>query len=407
MSKKELQETGHTNHSKNVIRLGWVSFLTDVSSEMLYAITPLFLTTILGASMSILGLIEGIAEGTASVLKGVSGWHSDRIRKRKIFIFGGYGLSALAKPLLALAMGWPAVLFARFIDRFGKGLRTTARDALIADSIGPERRGWAFGLHRAMDTLGAFVGVSLSLLLLYMLSNQGSQESAFRLLYWIAFIPGVLGVMMILWVKEIPPRKKEQTRRTQTQQAVSLRFGKRYYSILTVFSVFALANSSDTFLLLRAKNLGFSVVAVILVYLCYNASYSLLSYPIGKLADRIPKERLLWIGFLVYAAVYLGFAVCGANWLVWLLFAFYGVYIALTEGVSKALISNLVGSEVRGTALGLFNMVTGVLALLASVIAGLLWDSISPSAPFYFGAALAVVAAVGFLFIPAHHPEGG
>ena len=389
-----MNEIDKPNLFRNVVRLGWVSALTDISSEMLYAITPLFLTTVLGASASILGLIEGIAEGTASVLKGVSGWHSDRIRKRKIFVFGGYSFSALAKPLIALAAGWPLVLVARFLDRFGKGVRTTARDALIADSCPPEKRGRAFGLHRAMDTAGALTGVAISLALLMMLKTSQPEGEAMRLLYWIAFLPALIGVLLILWVREVKPKFTDSTARKQ----VNLNFGKRYYTVLALFSLFTLGCSSDAFLLLRARGAGWSAEAVIGAYLLYNASFSLFAYPFGKLADRWPKERLLGLGFLVYALVYLGFAALPSPLLVWPLFLVYGIYIALTEGVSKALISNLIPSEVRGTALGLFYMVTGLLAVAASVIAGILWDRISPAAPFYFGAALALLAAVGFLF---------
>jgi MFS family permease len=376
---------------KNVIRLGWVSGLTDVSSEMLYAVTPLFLTQVLKASMSTLGLIEGLAEGTASVLKGLSGWHSDRLRRRKAYVLAGYSLSALAKPLIALAVGWPAVLFARVMDRFGKGVRTTARDALIADSTPPEMHGRAFGLHRAMDTGGALVGVAISLLLLWLLKTREPEASAFRLLYWLAFLPALAGVLLIFWVREIKPQPAAHPRR-----ALDLHFGARFYAVLALFSVFTLGLSSDAFLLLRAKQVGWSAEAVIGAYLCYNASYALLSYPVGRIADRMRKETLLACGLLVYAFVYFGFAVLPSPWLVWPLFLIYGVYIALTEGVSKALISNLVPSASRGTALGLFYMVTGLLAVLASVAAGWLWDHVSIAAPFYLGAAMALLGALGF-----------
>jgi MFS family permease len=377
----------------NVVRLGWVSALTDVSSEMLYAVTPLFLTQVLRATMSQLGLIEGIAEGTASVLKGISGWHSDKIRKRKIFVLAGYALSTFAKPLIAIATGWPAVLAARFMDRFGKGVRTTARDALIADSCPPQERGRAFGLHRAMDTAGALVGVAISLVLLLLLQTHESDDSIFRLLYWLAFIPGVFSVFLILGVREIPPRAVKAA----DKRKLNLAFGRDYYIVLILFSVFTLGCSSDAFLLMRTREAGWSAVAVIAAYLCYNASYALLSYPVGKRADRVSKQRLLGVGFVIYALVYCGFAALPGKWAVWPLFLVYGVYIALTEGVSKALISNLVASEVRGTALGLFYMVTGLLAVAASIIAGLLWDRISPAAPFYFGAVLALIAGIGFL----------
>jgi len=379
---------------RNVIRLGWVSMLTDVSSEMLYAITPLFITQVLKASVGVVGLIEGVAEGTASILKGLSGWQSDRIRKRKVFIFTGYSLAAVAKPLIALATGWPLVLLARFVDRFGKGVRTTARDALIADSTVPEERGRAFGLHRAMDTAGALVGVAISLGLLIILKGSETESSAFRQLYWMAFIPAVIGVMLIFSVKEIPPEIKDGH---LAKPKLNLRFGREYYVTLALFSVFTLGNSSDVFLLLKAKNAGWAAEAVIAAYLCYNASYSLLSYPIGKRADRMSKGRLLGYGMLVFALVYVGFAWLPSAWMIWPLFLIYGLYIALTEGVSKALIANLVASDVRGTALGLFYMVTGVLAVAASVAAGLLWDHVSTAAPFYLGAVMAAMAGVGFL----------
>ncbi|MBU0507984.1 MFS transporter [bacterium] len=389
-------ENKKSNLFGNVVRLGWVSALTDVSSEMLYAVTPLFLTTVLGASASILGLIEGIAEGTASVLKGVSGWHSDRIRKRRIFVFGGYSLSAIAKPLIAVAAGWPLVLIARFLDRFGKGVRTTARDALIADSCPPEKRGRAFGLHRAMDTAGALVGVGISLVLLLWLKSSQPEANAMRMLYWIAFLPAVIGVLLILWVREIKPKPADITRPKRT---IDLRFGKHYYVVLILFSLFTLGCSSDAFLILRARHAGWSAELVIGAYLLYNASYSFLSYPFGRLSDRLPKERLLGLGMLVYAGVYFGFGWLPTAWAIWPLFLVYGVYIALTEGVSKALISNLVPSEVRGTALGLFYMVTGILSVAASILAGVLWDQVSPAAPFYFGALMALAAAVGFFFL--------
>jgi MFS family permease len=387
------------NLFQNVIRLGWVSALTDVSSEMLYAVTPLFLTIVLGATPSIVGLIEGIAEGTASVLKGISGWHSDKIRKRKIFIIAGYSLSALAKPLTAFAAGWPLVLLARFFDRFGKGVRTTARDALIADSAGPAERGRAFGLHRAMDTAGAIVGVTISLILLMMLRTQDNEGSTYRLLYWLAFIPAVIGVLFIFSVREVMPKQPPKA----VSKPKGLHYGKEYYGVLGLFAVFTLGNSSDVFLLLRAKNAGLSAEAVIAAYLCYNGTYSLLSYPLGKFSDRISKQLLLAFGLLIFALVYVGFAFLPAVWMIWPLFLIYGIYIALTEGVSKALIANLVGSEVRGTALGVFYMVTGLLTVLASVIAGILWDRVSVAAPFLFGAGLAFLAAIGFFLWQVVH----
>jgi len=392
MMKDPTNATPGAGFFRNVVRLGWVSLLTDVSSEMLYAITPLFITQVLGASVGIVGLIEGIAEGTASVLKGISGWQSDRIRKRKAFVFYGYSLSAIAKPLIGMATGWPMVLVARFLDRFGKGVRTSARDALIADSTRPEERGRAYGLHRAMDTAGALVGVAISLVLLLLLKGHETETSAFRQLYWLAFIPAVGGVLLIFTVKEMPFKRKEGG----GNRKFDLHFGKEFYATLGLYSLFTLGNSSDVFLLLRAENAGWAAEAVIGAYLLYNASYSLLSYPIGRRADRMSKGTLLGCGLLVFALVYVGFAWLPSPWLIWPLFLVYGVYMALTDGVSKALIANLAGAEVRGTALGLFYMISGLLMVASSILAGYLWDHVSSAAPFYLGAAAALAAGVGF-----------
>lgn len=378
---------------KNVIKLGWVSGLTDISSEMLYAITPIFLTEVLKASVATVGWIEGIAEGTASVLKGLSGWYSDRIRKRKPFVFAGYSLSALAKPLIAVAGGWPLVLVARFFDRFGKGIRTSPRDALIAASSADHERGRAFGLHRAMDTFGALVGVAISLGLLMILKTTQTDANALRLLYWAAFIPAVMGVLLITRVEEVAvPVSAVPVRR-----AVDLRFGRRFYGVLGLFGIMSLGLSSDAFLLLRTKEAGWSTEAMIGAYLCYNASYAVLSYPLGKRADKMRKEVLLGLGLLVYAFVYFGFAVLPSVWLIWPLFLLYGLYSALTDGVSKALISNVVAQERLASAMGLFHMVTGLLTVVASVVAGWMWVHVSVAAPFYLGAVLATIGGVGFL----------
>jgi MFS family permease len=377
---------------KNVIRLGWVSGLTDVSSEMLYAITPIFLTEVLKASVATVGWIEGIAEGTASILKGLSGWYSDRIRKRKPFVLVGYSLSAVAKPLIAVAAGWPLVLIARFFDRFGKGIRTSPRDALIAASSAGHERGRAFGLHRAMDTTGALVGVAISLGLLMLLRTTQSEPTSIRMLYWIAFIPALAGVLMIARVEEVAVPISATPRRT-----VDLRFGKRFYGVLGLFAVMSLGLSSDAFLLLRTREAGWSTEAMIGAYLCYNASFAVLSYPIGRRSDRMSKEILLGIGLLVYAAVYLGFAVLPSPWLVWPLFILYGLYSALTDGVSKALISNVISQDRLASAMGLFHMITGFMTVIASVVAGWMWDQISVAAPFYLGAILAAIGGIGFL----------
>ncbi len=376
--------------SPDVKRLGWVSFFTDVSSEMLYAVTPLFLTIVLGASASIVGLIEGIAEGVASVLKGVSGWYSDRIRKRKRFILAGYGLSAVSKPLIALAIGWPLVLFARVLDRFGKGLRGSARDALIADLTPPEIRGRAFGLHRALDTAGALSGVAISLVLLQSLGT--ADQSGLRSLYWIAFIPALLGVLLIFQVREA----RREVPAGAGEPAVRVKLGKRYWGIVIIAAIGYLGFSSDAFLILKSKHVGLTTSQVLLAYLGFNACYSLSAYPIGRRADRASKEFLLAVGLLIYSIVYLGFALLREPWVVFPLFILYGLFAALTEGVLRALISNVVDKHVRATALGVFGMITGVIVFLASLVAGWLWDNVSTSAPFFVGSFFGLLSATGF-----------
>lgn len=385
--------------SPDVKRLGWVSFFTDVSSEMLYAVTPLFLTMVLGASASVVGLIEGAAEGVASILKGVSGWYSDRIQKRKRFILVGYGLSAVSKPLIALAIGWPLVLFARVLDRFGKGLRGSARDALIADLTPPEIRGRAFGLHRALDTAGALSGVAISLVLLQSLGT--ADQSGLRSLYWIAFIPALLGVLLILQIREtrreVPARAGEP--------AACVKFGKRYWGIVIIAAIGYLGFSSDAFLILKSKNIGLTTSQVLLAYLGFNACYSLFAYPIGRRADRVSKEFLLAAGLLIYSFVYLGFALLREPWVVFPLFILYGLFAALTEGVFRALISNVVDKHVRATALGVFGMITGVIVFLASMMAGWLWDNVSTSAPFFVGSFFGLLSAIGFFALAMNRSE--
>lgn len=374
----------------DVKRLGWVSFFTDVSSEMLYAITPIFLTTVLGASASVVGVIEGIAEATANVLKGLSGWYSDRIRNRKRFIFAGYLLSAIAKPLIAIAGSWLFVLFARFLDRFGKGVRGSARDALIADVTPKEQRGRAFGLHRAMDTAGALIGVVISFVILQSLGDTGKQQILLRNLYWIAFIPALLGVGFIFFVRE---SRAENTAKSAHR---GKKFGKQYWLIVAIAGVAYLGFSSDAFLILKAKDIGLTLPQVLLAYIAFNAVYSLVAYPVGKISDKMRMETLLALGLLIYGGVYLGMAAVETRALVFVLFICYGLYAALTDGVVRALIANVVAPDVKGTALGLFSMLTGLLALIASLLAGWMWDNVSSDAPFLLGAVMSLLAAAGF-----------
>ncbi len=402
---------------KNVFILGLVSFFTDISSEMLYPIIPIFLTAVLHAPMSVVGLIEGIAESTASILKVVSGWLSDKSGKRKPFVIYGYGLSTVAKPLLAFAATWHFVLTARFLDRFGKGLRSSARDALIADSTEAQYRGKAFGFHRALDTVGAVLGPLIALVLLYYLDRATRDIGAsYRIIFLIAFIPALISVLLLLFfVTEKAGKIKDDLKFRLSD------FSRDFKIFLLISVVFAVGNSSNAFLILRANNIfesfggvpsiitttfsSIAVVAVvILTYVVYNITYSLFSMPAGMLSDRIGRRNVMIGGFLIFSVVYLGFALANAGYLVWILFAIYGFYIAMTDGVSKAYAVDLVPADKRGTAIGLYYTATGLMALASSIIAGLLWDLAGASAPFLFGSATALIAAVMLLvMLPARN----
>ncbi len=371
---------------RNVFILGIVSFFTDISSEAVYPLVPMFLTTTLNAPLAVVGAIEGLAESTASALRWPSGWLSDRLGRRKPFVVLGYGLAAVAKPLLALAFHWPVVLFARFVDRFGKGLRTAPRDALVAQWTERGERGRAFGFHRAVDTAGAVLGPLGALALLAALGEN------FRLIFVLAFIPAALGMVLLRLVGERPPQPKAALAQPQ---GGGMRFGRAYYAFLVVSLVFALGNSSDAFLILRSRDLGLGVSEAVLAYVAYNASYSLLAMPAGIASDRLGRRKVIGLGFAVFAAVYLGFAVIDAGAYVWLLFPVYGVYMALTEGVGRALIADLVPSEsALGGALGLYQGGVGLMALLSSIMAGFLWDHVDASAPFFLGGSTAALALV-------------
>ncbi len=372
-----------------VFILGIVSFLTDVSSEMVYPLVPLFLTSVLGAPLTAVGLIEGLAEGGASLFKTVGGWASDRMRMRRPLVMAGYALSAAAKPLLAAAYVWPVALLVRFGDRAGKGVRTAPRDALVAEVTPPKQRGRAFGFHRAADTLGAVVGPAVALGLLALFSDN------FRLIFILAFIPAVAGVALVSLVRERPPPPAAAGATTSTWRGL----GAGFYVFLGVSLVFALGNSSDVFLLLRAKDVGLSNSEVILSYMLFNLVYAVVAMPAGIASDRLGRRNVIGVGFAVFAAVYVGFGLAGGEAVIWPLFAVYGLHMALTEGVGRAFVADFVPSERRATALGLYQGAMGAMILLSSVIAGALWDIVDPAAPFFLGAATALLALVALVIL--------
>jgi len=392
--------------TRNVVALGIVSLLTDVSSEMLVYVIPLFLANVLLASPSIIGIIEGTAESMASLLKLASGAISDRIRRRRLLVGIGYGSSVLSKALYFIASAWPLVLVARLGDRIGKGIRTAPRDALIVDSTPPEARGVAFGLHRAMDTAGAVVGVAVAALIVS--TSQGGAvvlgADTFRLLVAVALVPGVLAVLaIVVGVRDVPagasPAPKPSGRGDARSSPILTRrswrrFPAAFWMFVLAGGLFALGNSSDAFLSLRSQQLGLDVRVLLLVIVGFNVANALVSWPIGALSDRIGRRPLVALAWTIYAVAYAGFAVAGSAAWVGLLWLLYGTYYGVNEAVGRALVADLAPADLRATGYGIVNTVVGLLVLPASIVAGLLWDRIAPSAPFWFGAACAAAALV-------------
>jgi MFS family permease len=391
---------------RNVWVVTITSFLTDVSSEMLFNLLPIFLFNVLGARTSLIGVIEGVAESTASLLKLISGWLSDRLQKRKALAVFGYALSTAAKPLLYLADSWLWVLGMRFADRTGKGLRTAPRDALVADSIDEAHRGLAFGLHRAGDTGGAVVGILVALVVVMVTQGGGMLErSTFQRIVLLSLIPAGLAVFVLAFgAHDVPPPEKLTAPAESGEYGNAgldlRRRGGGFLTFLVIIVLFTLGNSSDAFLILRAEQAGLSVVGILGMMLTFNLVYALLSGPSGALSDRIGRKTLLVVGWSVYAAVYLGFAAANAGWQTWALMAVYGVYYGVSEGVARAFVADLVPAAQRGSAYGAYHAAVGLTALPASLIAGILWQGVGewqgygPSAPFLFGAAMALLAVV-------------
>jgi MFS family permease len=380
----------------NVFFLGIVSLLTDVSSEMIFTLVPLFLCNVLGAATTIVGLVGGVSESTDAILRIFSGWFSDRVRKRKLLAVLGYSLSTIAKPFMYLATSWGSVLAIRFGDRLGKGIRTSPRDALIADSVAAGERGRGFGLHRAMDTSGAVLGLALTAVIIYLVQGEGLELNlkTYQWLVLVGIVPAVLAVLALLFFVH---EKKPSPAARQLPQIKLAGFSPRFKLFLVIMAVFTLGNSSDFFVILRAQNLGTSVIYVVLMLVLFNLTYAVTALPAGVLSDRLGRRRLIAAGWFIYALVYLGFALASEPWQVWLLFAAYGVYYGMVEGVARAFVADLVPAEKRGTAYGLYHGVVGLTLLPASLIAGWLWDAVNPAAPFYFGATLAFLGMVGIM----------
>jgi MFS family permease len=375
--------------SRNVRVLGLVSFLTDASSEMLYPIVPLYLTEILLAPMGAVGLIEGVAEATANLLKGVSGRLADRSLKRMPFVFAGYGLAAVAKPLLALVTTWPGVLAVRVVDRTGKGLRGPARDAVIVESTPPGSRGAAFGWHRSMDTFGAVLGPLVGLGLLRWSGLE------YRQLFWVAAIPAALGVLCLFAIREPEPPRTDAERPPATDDvALPMR---RFLLVIALFSV---GNSSNAFLLLRTRDLGWSATGVILLYVSFNLAYAFVAAPAGRLSDRYGRRKVLAAGLVVSTLVYAGFALADSRLWAAVLLPLYGAYAGAFGGAGRAFVADLAPPDRVAGALGTYQMVTGFGVLVASIAAGMLWTAYGPAAPFVLGAATSALAAVALIGVP-------
>jgi MFS family permease len=413
--------------SRNVVALGLVSLFTDISSEMLVYVIPLYLANVLLAPAAVIGLIEGVAESTASVLKLISGSLSDRLSRRRLLVGIGYSTSVVAKVLYLVAVAWPVVLLGRVGDRFGKGIRTSPRDALIADSTAPEYHGAAYGLHRAMDTTGAFAGVLVAAAVIWLVEGGATQLTgdAFRILVLLALIPGILAIVTIwIGVRDVPrvakpvaaPAPASRVAPESLVRPVGLvrrivggvaewrQFPRQFWLFVLASGLFTLGNSSDAFLALRSQNLGLTLLALLLTIVAFNATNAIVAWPAGALSDRIGRRGLIATAWLIYATCYAGFAI--ANSAVWVvpLWIGYGTYYALSEGVGKAMVADLAPTDLRATAFGILNAVQGLMILPASLIAGLLWSLIAPPAPFWFGSACAAAAVV--LLLATVRPTG-
>jgi MFS family permease len=414
--------------TRNVIALGLVSFFTDISSELLVYLIPLYLANVLAATPTIIGVVEGVTESASAFLKLGSGWLSDRLGRRKTLVLTGYSTSVAAKALYLLATAWPVVLAARLGDRIGKGIRTAPRDALIADSTPPESRGRAFGLHRALDTAGALVGVTGAAIVVTLLQGDAATlgSDTFRALVLVALVPGAIALVVLgLAVRDVPgppkqaisavpagpeatsaeqPAGPEATSASLPTERRSLRqrlgaFPSAFWLFVGASALFTLGNSSDAFISLRSQSLGIAVRDILLMVIAFNFTNVIVAWPVGALSDRVGRRGLIAVAWSIYAVTYLGLAIAAPGFPIVVLWALYGVYYGVSDAVGKALVADVVPPAQRATGYGILNMVTGLVLLPASILAGLLWDGVGPHAPFWFGAGCAAAAVVLLGFI--------
>ena len=380
----------------NVFYIGLLSFFGGISQDMFAPIFPLYLSLVLGFEKSLIGIAEGLVTAGASIFKIVAGFLTDKFGKRKPFIFLGYLFSLIARSLLALFNSLGFVFALRFLDGMGKGMKDSPKDALISDSTVFETRGKGFGVARALDTLGSVIG-PLVLFGLLEIFSQNSQK--YHLIFYLSALPLLITLLVLKFgVKEIKASEKENIIKDQKQDNLKEKFlPRKFYIFLAIMLLFGLGNSSDAFLILRASNVGVSVLAIPLVYALFNFIYASFSIPLGGLSDKIGREKVIMLGWFAYTISYLGFALAYKAYQIWIIFAFYGIYYATTEGVAKAFVADMVPSQKRGRAFGIYNTSLGLISLPSSFIAGWLWDKIGPQAPFFFGSFIAFLALIVFL----------
>jgi MFS family permease len=391
------KQTFFSGMVRNIIIVGFVSLFTDLSSQMVFPVVPLFLLS-LGASVWVVGLVEGVAETTASLLKVFSGYWSDKIKRRKPFVFAGYGLSSLTKPLFAFAQTWPFVLFFRVVERIGKGIRDAPRDAIVAESVDVSIRGKAYGFQRAMDGIGSFSGAILAIVFLTFFASS-NPLATYRNLFLVAFFPGIIGVFFILFIKEKrQPTEMQKLQKTPFRISIK-RLPRNLQIFIIVSTIFSLGNFGYAFLIVRSNKLGYSDTTTLLLYILFYIVYTLFTIPAGMLSDKIGRKPVLIIGYLVFAATAICLIFTSQLYMLIFIFILYGIFFGFIDGVQRAFVVDLAPSDLKGTALGTFHTATGLIALPAGIIAGALWDIYSPQATFLFALGLSICALIMFFFV--------